>query len=123
VSKRYSGGWEGRQHFEWWVQWRFDDSWDRDTDPPARIVLAWSYRELNEATALSCLLNQWERKDGPEAWDRARAFLAEPARETETVSAFETAAEKLLQEIGHLSPGQAMGGEKDARDRRLELKW
>lgn len=94
MSKQYNGGWEGPIHFKEWAAWM---GWDVDMDPPPRIWL--SFESVNRETAISCLLNQWDRPVQPMAWDLADAFLDIGYT---NVYAYEEDAVRFLKDIAYL---------------------
>jgi hypothetical protein len=121
MAKLYNGKWEGPSHFDAWARLYVDEDFDASIDGLARYTVAWWAWQAprNPATAVSALLNQWARKDGPEAWDAALAWLASRP-EGENLTQFGDAAEEFLGSISGMMPQRRSHGDTgaaaDARD-------
>lgn len=56
MTARFNGRWEGPGHYAWWYEWRTGVEYDRDTDMPAHLLVAWEVMD-NVMTCALCVLN------------------------------------------------------------------
>jgi hypothetical protein len=130
MGKQYNGRWQSRSHYEFWAechgQWLAKNTvegseYDKDTDAPARIWLAYWICGTNLDTAATCLLNLWCRGDHVDAWDHAIEWLKARV-DYDNVNRFEDEAiaflEDLEKQLG--SPRQAVKADAQERDYALE---